>query len=304
MNVNVFDFNYLFSWNWPLISVLISYQCVSFNDGNVFRIMFHSVPVCSIPFFTVTLTSGNWRYGWNIKINPDGLRNQLKHWQVWTSAALWKERIKSYQSSWKLRHIIQTLDAFHRYYVFFFSDGTCMNIYNLIMNKLVLLPGTPGSTKLVVWKLMEAQGCFFNISVSCAVRCACRNKDDTPGPCQYTPSNPTAISERRSIGEKTAVTLGTQLLSIDFNMAYHRRPVIVIYVIGNAQVPLLVFPTIFVSLLFIPYTVVFAGEISRLVQTPAALQMLIGIREFARWKYLTTRSRGNYLECRMWLGWF
>mmetsp|Transcript_95820 Transcript_95820/g.132967 ORF Transcript_95820/g.132967 Transcript_95820/m.132967 type:complete len:210 (+) Transcript_95820:51-680(+) len=34
-----------------------------------------------------------------------------------------------------------------------------------------------------------------------------RNKDDTPGPCQYTPSNPTAISERRSIGEKTAVKL-------------------------------------------------------------------------------------------------
>lgn len=225
---------------WLVINVSVSMMVMFFESC---FILSQSVPFL---FFTVTLTSGNWRYGWNIKINPDGLRNQLKHWQVWTSAALWKERIKSYQSSWKLRHIIQTLDAFHRYYVFFFSDGTCMNIYNLIMNQLVLLPGTPGSTKLVVWKLIEAQGCFFNISVSCAVRCACRNKDDTPGPCQYTPSNPTAISERRSIGEKTAVTLGTQLLSIDFNMAYHRRPVIVIYVIGNAPVSLLVFPTIFV----------------------------------------------------------
>ncbi|CAK8991086.1 unnamed protein product [Durusdinium trenchii] len=34
-----------------------------------------------------------------------------------------------------------------------------------------------------------------------------RNMDDTPGPCQYTPHNPLAISERRSIGEKTSVKL-------------------------------------------------------------------------------------------------
>lgn len=34
-----------------------------------------------------------------------------------------------------------------------------------------------------------------------------RNKDDTPGPCQYTPINPNVISERRSIGEKTGVKL-------------------------------------------------------------------------------------------------
>lgn len=36
---------------------------------------------------------------------------------------------------------------------------------------------------------------------------AARNKDDTPGPCQYTPINPNVISERRSIGEKTGVML-------------------------------------------------------------------------------------------------
>eukprot|EP00438_Fugacium_kawagutii_P000034 Skav208220 [mRNA] locus=scaffold3686:59111:66549:- [translate_table: standard] len=35
-----------------------------------------------------------------------------------------------------------------------------------------------------------------------------RNKDDTPGPCQYSPIDPNVISERRSIGEKTGVTLG------------------------------------------------------------------------------------------------
>ena len=39
------------------------------------------------------------------------------------------------------------------------------------------------------------------------LRSAARNKDDTPGPCQYTPNNPNVISERRSIGEKTGVML-------------------------------------------------------------------------------------------------
>mmetsp|Transcript_23422 Transcript_23422/g.44093 ORF Transcript_23422/g.44093 Transcript_23422/m.44093 type:complete len:208 (-) Transcript_23422:90-713(-) len=34
-----------------------------------------------------------------------------------------------------------------------------------------------------------------------------RTGEDTPGPCQYTPHNPTATSERRSIGEKTPMKL-------------------------------------------------------------------------------------------------
>lgn len=63
--------------------------------------------------------------------------------------------------------------------------------------------GSFGYARYVFEEICVVSCCFFRFLPGSAAR----NKDDTPGPCQYTPINPNVISERRSIGEKTGVML-------------------------------------------------------------------------------------------------
>ena len=53
----------------------------------------------------------------------------------------------------------------------------------------------------------DSRGWRFGASSYVGSTMRLRTGEDTPGPCQYTPHNPTATSERRSIGERTHMTL-------------------------------------------------------------------------------------------------
>mmetsp|Transcript_73191 Transcript_73191/g.89828 ORF Transcript_73191/g.89828 Transcript_73191/m.89828 type:complete len:211 (-) Transcript_73191:45-677(-) len=65
---------------------------------------------------------------------------------------------------------------------------------------------SPGPADYVVAPGSPAQKLSKRIRFGKAQRFG-RIRDDTPGPCQYSPINPIVISERRSIGEKTGVKL-------------------------------------------------------------------------------------------------
>ncbi|CAE7472273.1 unnamed protein product [Symbiodinium natans] len=83
------------------------------------------------------------------------------------------------------------------------TRGASLKIGSRVGNQSELFPGP---TDYVAPPLCPTEKRSRHIRFGTAKRFG-RTGEDTPGPCQYTPHNPTATSERRSIGEKTYMKL-------------------------------------------------------------------------------------------------
>ncbi|CAE7556481.1 unnamed protein product [Symbiodinium pilosum] len=83
------------------------------------------------------------------------------------------------------------------------TRGASLKIGNRVGNQSELFPGP---TDYVSPSGCPTEKKSKHIRFGTAKRFG-RTGEDTPGPCQYTPHNPTATSERRSIGERTHMKL-------------------------------------------------------------------------------------------------